>query len=176
MFDGRSPQNGFRNTEHWLSHINVLRSGSVLGSLSKNNLHYGPMGSFVNGVENWTLLYSSHGATDSRTNFHSKEQPLKLPAQVQRPYWRESVLRLWTEFVCLLSCRAQCWGWQRETPSTTTAGTLRWIPWMRTRACKSFISRVSAWNSSEAQSCFSSTPVSVCSLKWHTREWRQSLS
>lgn len=72
-------------------------------------------------------------------------------------------------FVFLLRCRVQCWGWQRETPSTTTAGTPRWILWMRTRACKSFISRVSAPNSSVDPSCFSSTLVSVYSLKWHSR-------
>lgn len=33
-------------------------------------------------------------------------------------------------------CRVQCWGWLKETPSTTTAGTPRWTRWSRTRVCE----------------------------------------
>lgn len=92
-------------------------------------------------VENWALiaLFLPH-AFD--ITFHHKEKCMIVSFSqlfntcIMMDPVGQMTCSTWPPLFLSFSGRAQCWGWQRETPSTTTAGIPKWTLWTRIHACE----------------------------------------
>lgn len=147
----------------WRASLLIALQAGRLGSLNKNNwniIHFPPLRRSQTICEKGRKLSFDCSISHMvplafNIEFHYKWKVCDIfflpPLQYQHQHWWiPSVITICRycvflslhllSFLSFPFCgRVRCFGWQRETPSTTTAGTPRWTLWTRTHACE-FIS------------------------------------